>query len=148
MMRESKPSIGADCHWSRPLPCGIPSTTSTLTTVRASSFSAIRCAVVAPTLPAPTTVILLTIWVGIIEECAKVTRASHAIQLRELLSRPLVTARAGRRHAFAADRAAWVCGRARHERWARAESRYAAAFADTLHDRRTDMCANVRPRSV
>jgi hypothetical protein len=30
--------------------------------VRASSFSAMRCAVVAPTLPAPTTVILLTIF--------------------------------------------------------------------------------------
>src|SRR6266446_2596387 len=60
--RESKPSIGADCHWSSALPCGIPSTTSTITTVRASSFSAIRCAVVAPTLPAPTTVILLTIY--------------------------------------------------------------------------------------
>src|SRR3954468_20594411 len=60
-MRESKPSIGADCHWSSPLPCGTPSTTSTITTVLASSFSATRCAVVAPTLPAPTTVILLTI---------------------------------------------------------------------------------------
>src|ERR1043165_5975521 len=38
----------------------MPSTTSTITTVPASSFSATRCAVVAPTLPAPTTVILLT----------------------------------------------------------------------------------------
>ena len=44
-----------------PFPCGMPSATSTITTVRASSFSAMRCAVVAPTLPAPTTVILLTI---------------------------------------------------------------------------------------
>src|SRR5258705_13713460 len=34
--------------------------TSTRTTVRASSFSARRCAVVAPTFPAPTTVILLS----------------------------------------------------------------------------------------
>src|SRR5205085_12295860 len=39
----------------------MPSTTSTSTTRRASSFSATRWAVVAPTLPAPTTVILLTI---------------------------------------------------------------------------------------
>src|SRR4051812_42643300 len=61
MILESKPSIGADCHWSSPLPCGIPSITSTITTMLASSFSAMRCAVVAPTLPAPTTVILLTI---------------------------------------------------------------------------------------
>src|ERR1041385_2453697 len=38
----------------------MPSTTPTRTTVPASSFSATRCAVVAPTLPAPTTVILLT----------------------------------------------------------------------------------------
>src|SRR5690242_10924220 len=60
MTRESKPSIGADCHWSNPLPCGMPSAMSTSTTVPASSFSATRCAVVAPTLPAPTTVILLT----------------------------------------------------------------------------------------
>ena len=59
--RESKPSIGADCHWSSPFPCGTPSATSTMTTVRASSFSAMRWAAVAPTLPAPTTVILLTI---------------------------------------------------------------------------------------
>src|SRR5512142_1250640 len=38
----------------------MPSTTSTTTTVPANSFSATRCAVVAPTFPAPTTVILLT----------------------------------------------------------------------------------------
>src|SRR5215207_2994053 len=38
----------------------MPSATSTMTTVRASSFSATRWAVVAPTFPAPTTVILLT----------------------------------------------------------------------------------------
>src|SRR6478609_1882190 len=68
MTRESKPSIGADCHWSSPLPCGTPSTTSTITTVRASSFSATRCAVVAPTLPAPTTVILLTMLGSLGEE--------------------------------------------------------------------------------
>src|SRR5438128_8773894 len=58
MMRVSNPSIGADCHWSRPFPWGTPSITSTRTTVRASSCSASRWAAVAPTLPAPTTVIL------------------------------------------------------------------------------------------
>src|SRR2546422_1319775 len=58
MMRVSNPSIGADCHWSSALPCGTPSITSTRTTVRASSFSARRWAAVAPTFPAPTTVIL------------------------------------------------------------------------------------------
>src|SRR2546427_3020174 len=58
MTRVSNPSIGADSHWSRPFPCGTPSITSTRTTVRASCFSARRCAAVAPTLPAPTTVIL------------------------------------------------------------------------------------------
>src|SRR5947207_9492425 len=57
-MRVSKPSIGADSYWSSALPCGTPSMTSTRTTVRASSFSARRCAAVAPTLPAPTTVTL------------------------------------------------------------------------------------------
>src|SRR5688500_10650248 len=61
MTRVSNPSIGADSHWSSPFPCGIPSATSTMTTVRARFFSARRCAVVAPTFPAPTTVILFTI---------------------------------------------------------------------------------------
>src|SRR6184192_3191345 len=51
--------MGADSHWSSPLPWGTPSITSTRTTRRASSFSARRWAAVAPTLPAPTTVILL-----------------------------------------------------------------------------------------
>src|SRR5690242_6186348 len=60
MMRVSYSSIGADCHCSRPLPCGMPSAMSTRPTTFARSFSAIRCAVVAPTLPAPTTVIVLT----------------------------------------------------------------------------------------
>src|SRR5512142_1469400 len=55
MIRVSKPSIGPDCHWSSPFPCGTPSTTSIMTTVRARFFSASRCAAVAPTLPAPTT---------------------------------------------------------------------------------------------
>src|SRR5437867_4723924 len=59
-MRVSNPSIGADSHWSSAFPCGTPSITSTRTTVRASSFSASRWAAVAPTLPAPTTVILVS----------------------------------------------------------------------------------------
>src|SRR6266699_976662 len=58
--RVSKPSIGADSHWSSPLPWGTPSITSTRTTRRASCFSARRWAAVAPTLPAPTTVILFS----------------------------------------------------------------------------------------
>src|SRR5947207_14585347 len=58
--------MGADSHWSSPLPWGTPSITSTRTTRRASSFSARRWAAVAPTFPAPTTVILfsMTIVVG------------------------------------------------------------------------------------
>src|SRR5437879_12991893 len=50
--------MGADSDWSSALPWGTPSITSTRTTVRASAFSARRWAAVAPTLPAPTTVIL------------------------------------------------------------------------------------------
>src|SRR5712664_1824732 len=53
--------MGADSYWSSPFPWGTPSMTSTRTTVRASSFSVSRWAVVAPTFPAPTTVILLSI---------------------------------------------------------------------------------------
>jgi len=53
----SKPSIGAACAKSKDLPCGVPSTISTKTT-SANSFAAIQCAAVAPTFPAPTTVIL------------------------------------------------------------------------------------------
>src|SRR5690606_30551779 len=44
--------------WSSPFPCGIPSAMSTRTTSRASSLLASPCATVAPTCPAPTTVIL------------------------------------------------------------------------------------------
>src|SRR5438477_1038654 len=50
--------MGADSHWSSPLPWGTPSITSTRTTRRASCFAARRWAAVAPTFPAPTTVIL------------------------------------------------------------------------------------------
>src|SRR2546421_4151649 len=53
--------MGADSHWSSPLPWGTPSITSTRTTRLASSLSARRWATVAPTLPAPTTVILFII---------------------------------------------------------------------------------------
>src|ERR1051326_7911045 len=58
--RVSYPWMGPDCHWSSAFPCGTPSTTSTITTVRARSFSARRWAALAPTLPAPTTVIRLS----------------------------------------------------------------------------------------
>src|SRR5687768_13365463 len=61
MQRASKPSMGADCHWSSALPCGTPSATSIMTTVRARCFSASRCAAVAPTFPAPTTATLFSI---------------------------------------------------------------------------------------
>src|ERR671918_162015 len=61
MIRVSNPSIGPDCHGSSPFPCGTPSTTSTMTTVRAKFFSASRWAAVAPTFPAPTTATLASI---------------------------------------------------------------------------------------
>src|SRR5438067_11023856 len=58
--------MGADSHWSSPLPWGTPSITSTRTTRRASSLSARRWAAVAPTFPALTSVLLfsMTIVVG------------------------------------------------------------------------------------
>ena len=56
IIRTSKPSMGAASARSNPLPCGTPSTISTSTT-SPSSFDASQCAAVAPTLPAPTTVI-------------------------------------------------------------------------------------------
>src|SRR3954452_6002378 len=61
MIRVSKPSMGPDWYWSSPLPCGTPSTTSIITTVRARDFSASRWAAVAPTFPAPTTATFLSI---------------------------------------------------------------------------------------
>src|SRR6266404_2046110 len=48
--------MGAASARSRAFPCGTPSTISTRTT-SPSSFAASQCAAVAPTLPAPTTVI-------------------------------------------------------------------------------------------
>ena len=56
VMRTSKPSTGAASARSKALPCGTPSTISTRTT-SPSSLAASQCAAVAPTLPAPTTVI-------------------------------------------------------------------------------------------
>src|SRR5208283_3444200 len=61
MIFESNPSTGADSYISSPLPWGRPSTTSTRTTSFANSFSAMRCAEVAPTLPAPITVIFTVV---------------------------------------------------------------------------------------
>src|SRR3990172_8069142 len=59
----SYPYTGPDCMRSSAFPCGIPSTMSTSTTSQ-KSFSASRCAVVAPTFPAPITVIFFRlIWV-------------------------------------------------------------------------------------
>src|SRR6266702_5649643 len=79
--RVSKPSIGADSHWSSPLPWGTPSITSRRTTRRASCFSARRWAAVAPTLPAPTTVILLSIWpVGV--KCRQLTPDGVRLEAR------------------------------------------------------------------
>src|SRR5437867_7911415 len=48
--------------------------TSTRAMVRASSFSARRCAVVAPTFPAPTTVILLSMVRGKLTRVGQVTK--------------------------------------------------------------------------
>ena len=53
--KDNAGNIGAASQISRALPAGTPSRTSTITT-SASSFSTMRKAVVAPTLPAPTTV--------------------------------------------------------------------------------------------
>src|SRR5262245_59382846 len=54
---ESYRWMGPACSRSSALPCGTPSMTSTRTT-SPSSFSTAYCATLAPTLPAPTTVIL------------------------------------------------------------------------------------------
>src|SRR5688500_1418892 len=75
--RTSNPSIGADCHWSSAFPCGPPSATSIITTVRARCFSARRCAAVAPTFPAPTTATLFSIIVRL---------AGSRMKLRERLA--------------------------------------------------------------
>src|SRR5918992_2698487 len=61
MTLASKPSTGADWLMSSARPCGRPSTISIITTSSATSFSAIRRAVLEPTFPAPTTVALLIV---------------------------------------------------------------------------------------
>src|SRR6202162_4898621 len=73
----SNPSTGADSSMSRDLPWGSPGMMSTRTT-SAISFSTIRCATVAPTLPAPTTVTFCFICPIIIRtsEC-QVTQVHH-----------------------------------------------------------------------
>src|SRR6266851_6059279 len=74
---------------------------STRTTRRASSFSASRCAAVAPTFPAPTTVILFTIPVFLLIEAGNLS-GSHSQSYRTSsgLSRQLARARAVRRLSF------------------------------------------------
>src|SRR5690606_15730080 len=57
--RVSNILIGAVCHMSRDLPSATPSLMSSKTTSLASSLWAITLAQVAPTLPAPTTVIFI-----------------------------------------------------------------------------------------
>ena len=57
MICASVPTTGPDSNRSNALPCGMSSTTSNSTT-SAYPRSKMRCAVVAPTLPAPTTVTL------------------------------------------------------------------------------------------
>src|SRR5512140_1902413 len=54
---------------SSPLPCGRPSTMSTRTTSFAKALSTIRCAAVAPTFPAPTTVIFMGFPFIFVSEC-------------------------------------------------------------------------------
>src|SRR5256885_16875002 len=70
----------------------MPSATSTMMTWRASSFSATRCAVVAPTLPAPTTVILrnmrvssvIGLWRVSLRFARKSSRLHRRSQLQEI----------------------------------------------------------------
>ena len=59
--RTSVFSTGVASTMSSAFPCGIPSMTSTRTTSFASCLSTSRCAVVAPTFPAPMTVIFMPI---------------------------------------------------------------------------------------
>src|SRR6266550_6888651 len=87
--------VGADCYWSSALPWGTPSITSTRTTVRASSFSASRWAAVAPTFPAPTTVILLSME----------SKATNSLPLSLLVLTPLIPSPFGRGETQPATRA-------------------------------------------
>src|SRR5512135_734163 len=80
-MRASCPTTGAASARSRPLPWGMPSTMSTRTT-SARPASAMRCAVVAPTLPAPITVTLLrAIGVSVLPDRVDVDRPGIADRL-------------------------------------------------------------------
>src|SRR2546422_5059163 len=64
MTRASDPSTGVASMMSRPLPCGMPSMMSMRAT-SPSSRSARRCASVAPTFPAPTTVTFLFMFLSL-----------------------------------------------------------------------------------
>src|SRR5207253_5673600 len=121
----------------------IPSITSTITTVRASSFSAMRCAVVAPTLPAPTTVILLTI---ISLESWRVVRESYPTCTRRAIGLSLqpVTARAAHRFSFEAADAPSASLTGRCEKKARVGDRCEAECEDRSRPHRTDTCADAR----
>src|SRR6266516_1698900 len=87
--------MGADCRWSSALPWGTPSITSTRTTCLASSFSARRWAAVAPTLPAPTTVILLSME----------SKATDSFPISLLVLTPLIPSPFGRGETQPATRA-------------------------------------------
>src|ERR1019366_279343 len=82
------------------------STTSTITTVRASSFSAMRCAAVAPTFPAPTTVILFSIgvrsrvWVSVHSKKANQGGSRHQLSGTHGLDRILQPQRTLLYHGF------------------------------------------------
>src|SRR3954466_12588001 len=111
----------------------------------ASSFSAMRCAVVAPTLPAPTTVILLTI-VGLYDFVSVRRKLSgphtRSNRARRLLSRQSETALAIHPHASAAGCARAVWSTTRSGRMVRAEFPRAADRANRLRLPRKGMCAD------
>src|SRR5213593_4909543 len=93
---------------------------STRTTRRASSFSASRCAAVAPTFPAPTTVILFTISVFLLIEAGNLSGSrSQSHRTSSGLSRQLARVRAVRRLSFEGDCARAASLRARRESAAR-----------------------------
>src|ERR687889_380221 len=93
-MRASYPSIGAACARSSDLPCGTPSIISTSTT-SPSSLLASQCAAVAPTLPAPTTVILfrLPIALRVLSKCRSAVGDQLAFSAQVVESGLIVGAR-------------------------------------------------------
>src|SRR6266566_10062375 len=107
-----------------------------------------RCAVVAPTLPAPTTVILFTI-LGVysVNSCRRKLSATQtgSNRTRLVLSRQLVTGRANHRRAFAAVDVLAAWSPARCGRKARAEVLRVVVSEDRPPHRRTDKSAVVRP---